>query len=278
VEILRVPVSPELDELVESILLHSPEPDRDERHLGLPGSSAQLLVRARTKSASDYEIYVTGVRTRAKRKPAGSDSVLTVRFRPGAARQILGVPLDELADSVVTIDQLWSNDGGTLRESLAGVADPAVRARLLERAILARAARRGGQGGATMDLVRRAARFVQTPRRLPSVRELARALNVGERRLRRAFHDAAGVGPKTYLRTLRLRRAVALAPMRPWSAVAIEAGYYDQAHMIDEFQQLVGTTPASFVGEMLQVRGRSERFRQTTQQIANGFDNNVGGR
>jgi AraC-like DNA-binding protein len=261
-EIRRVHVSPDVDEFVESILLHSPEPDRDEQHLGLPGASAQLLVRARTPSASDYEIYVTGVRTRAKRKPAGTATALTVRFRLGAARQILGVPLDELADSVVTIDQLWSNDGDRLRRSLAGVADVEGRVRLLERAIRSRAARRGGQNVATTDLVRRAAQSVQAPRKLPSVGELARTLNIGERRLRRAFRDAAGIGPKTYLRTLRLRRAVVLAPKRPWSAVAVEAGYYDQAHMIDEFQQLVGTTPASFVDEMLKVRGRSVRAFQ----------------
>ena len=55
---------------------------------------------------------------------------------------------------------------------------------------------------------------------------------------------------------------MALARLHPWSAVAVEAGYYDQAHMIDEFQRLVGATPAAFVGEMLQVKGRSERLRQ----------------
>jgi AraC-like DNA-binding protein len=32
--------------------------------------------------------------------------------------------------------------------------------------------------------------------------------------------------------------------------VAVEAGYYDQSHMIDEFHALVGTTPASLVSEM----------------------------
>ena len=87
-------------------------------------------------------------------------------------------------------------------------------------------------------------------RPMPSVAELARTLNVGERRLHRAFLDAAGVAPKTYLRAMRLRRALALASRRPWSVVAVEAGYYDQSHMIDEFHALVGTTPASFVSEV----------------------------
>jgi len=249
-EITRLPVSRDVAGLVTSIRLHAPEPGRNEQHLGLPGASAQLRLRSKPNSTSEYEIYVTGVRTRARRKPAGADPALTVRFQPGAARTVLGIPVEELADSVVSIDQVWPADADRLRQQLAEAASIDARARIVELAIQSRASRCGRRGPVAADLVRRAARAVQMPRPLPSVTELARTLNVGERRLHRAFLDAAGIAPKTYLRAVRLRRAVALAPGRPWSVVAIEAGYYDQSHMIDEFHALVGTTPASFVSEI----------------------------
>jgi len=34
-------------------------------------------------------------------------------------------------------------------------------------------------------------------------------------------------------------------PTRSSAQLAVEAGYYDQSHMIDAFQQLVGLTPGS---------------------------------
>jgi len=246
----RLPVSVGVAGLVKSILLHSPERGRDEQHLGLPGASAQLLLRSKAERPSEYEVWVTGVRTRVKRKPIGSEPALTVRFQPGAARTVLGIPLEELADSFVPIDQVWSTEAERLRQLLGEAASTEARARILEQAILARASRWGGRAPVTADLVRRAAGTVQIPRPLLSVAELARTLNVGERRLHRAFLDAAGVAPKTYLRAMRLRRALVLASRRPWSVVAVEAGYYDQSHMIDEFHALVGTTPASFVSEV----------------------------
>jgi len=163
---------------------------------------------------------------------------------------VLGIPLEELADSFVPIDQVWSTDADRLRQLLGEAASTEARAGILERAILGRASKYGRCAPVTADLVRRAAGAVQMRRPMPSVAELARTLNVGERRLHRAFLDAAGVAPKTYLRAMRLRRALALASRRPWSVVAVEAGYYDQSHMIDEFHALVGTTPASFVSEV----------------------------
>ena len=78
-----------------------------------------------------------------------------------------------------------------------------------------------------------------------------RALDAGGRRLERAFARAVGVSPKVLDRVLRLRRAIrALERGTPgWSAIACEAGYADQAHLIREFRSLAGITPARWAAE-----------------------------
>lgn len=46
---------------------------------------------------------------------------------------------------------------------------------------------------------------------------------------------------------VRLGRVVAAADRcerPPWSRVAVDGGFYDQAHLIREFRALVGLTPA----------------------------------
>lgn len=81
---------------------------------------------------------------------------------------------------------------------------------------------------------------------------LARDLGVSERHLRRVVRERGGAGPKRLQRIQRLNRAVARADRtsRPaWSRLAVETGFYDQAHLIGEFRALTGRTPARLHAE-----------------------------
>ncbi|SED20274.1 Helix-turn-helix domain-containing protein [Amycolatopsis tolypomycina] len=70
---------------------------------------------------------------------------------------------------------------------------------------------------------------------------------VGERRLRRRFVQAVGYGPATYLRVSRFQRAVALSSRAPnLAALAVAAGYSDQAHLSRECRALTGLTPRAY--------------------------------
>jgi AraC-like DNA-binding protein len=80
------------------------------------------------------------------------------------------------------------------------------------------------------------------------VERVAERLGVSARHLRRAFGDSVGVGPKEFARAVRLRRAVQMtADSHDWVAIAARAGYYDQAHLIGDFRDLIGLTPGAYV-------------------------------
>ncbi len=86
------------------------------------------------------------------------------------------------------------------------------------------------------------------------VEQLARAVSVHERRLRRAVVAETGFGLKHLHRIHRLNRAVAAADRtaRPdWSRIALEAGYYDQPHLIQEMRALTGVAPRELHRERL---------------------------
>ena len=56
---------------------------------------------------------------------------------------------------------------------------------------------------------------------------------------------------------VRLQRAVRMAATsKDWVRIAAEAGYYDQAHLIADFRQLVGLTPGAFLKRAIGARGR----------------------
>jgi AraC-like DNA-binding protein len=221
----------------------SPVPNRV-----LPDGCADVIVDL----ARDPRAYVVGTMRRAAVIPLlGRVDLVGVRFRPGAALPFLDTPLDALVDRHVALDALWgAGAAGSLVDEMAsaGAGDGVGRGAGLERALLRRLAAARAEPG----LVARAAALMRRARGRVSVAEVAAALGVGERRLGRAFDAAVGIPPKQLARVLRFRAAVrqierGAAPR--WTAIALDAGYADQAHFIREFRSFAGLTPSAFAAE-----------------------------
>jgi methylphosphotriester-DNA--protein-cysteine methyltransferase len=81
-----------------------------------------------------------------------------------------------------------------------------------------------------------------------SIAPLAREVGLTRQHLARLFDAHVGLSPKLLARVVRLRRLVesGRAGRRDWAAAALDAGYFDQAHMIGEFRALAGVTPARY--------------------------------
>jgi transcriptional regulator GlxA family with amidase domain len=78
------------------------------------------------------------------------------------------------------------------------------------------------------------------------VDQLASSAGVSSRQLERGFLREIGIGPKLLARIVRFQqvfRAVEHCDSA-WAAVAVECGYYDQAHLIRDFNQFAQQTPA----------------------------------
>ncbi|MEI9988098.1 MAG: helix-turn-helix domain-containing protein [Aliidongia sp.] len=68
------------------------------------------------------------------------------------------------------------------------------------------------------------------------------------------FTDRFGLPPKRTARILRFNRAVALlraGTLDSWSGLAIDCGFYDQAHMIRDFHRFAGSAPVEFLARQL---------------------------
>jgi|GEM_PF-6580150 AraC-like DNA-binding protein len=81
---------------------------------------------------------------------------------------------------------------------------------------------------------------------------ISRALGVSGRTVGRLLHRSSGWSFRTVFNLERFRRALQLLRTDlslSWARAAIEAGYYDQAHLVRVFQRLVGMPPGRFFGE-----------------------------
>jgi AraC-like DNA-binding protein len=93
-------------------------------------------------------------------------------------------------------------------------------------------------------------------RRKPALRleSVARSLSISDRHLRRVVRGTTGFSPKQLQRFARLDGAIVAADRDAhpnWADIAAAHGYYDQPHMIEEFQSLVGCTPAQLFAERM---------------------------
>ncbi|WP_077060176.1 DUF6597 domain-containing transcriptional factor [Streptomyces sp. MP131-18] len=167
--------------------------------------------------------------------------VTGLRFAPGAAPAVLGVPADELTDRRVPLDVLWN--GARVRElSERLAAAPGGAGAVLEAIAEGRLRRAADPGGAWRPAVLAALRSGR------GVAETAERLGLSERQLRRRSLSAFGYGPKTLARVLRMQRALDLARNgTPLAATAVLAGYADQAHLAREVKGLAGAPLSALV-------------------------------
>ncbi|MER6610650.1 AraC family transcriptional regulator [Streptomyces sp. NPDC000927] len=157
-----------------------------------------------------------------------------IRFAPGTAPALLGVPAHELRDRRVGLADLWPRAlVRDLTERVAEAPDPAA-------ALEAIALRRAADTTPPDPLMRSVAAHLGEGR---SVADTARSAGLSARRLHRRSLAAFGYGPKTLARILRLRRALALVRSgTPYAEAAVMAGCTDQAHLAREMRDLTGTT------------------------------------
>ncbi|MEV8125967.1 helix-turn-helix domain-containing protein [Streptomyces sp. NPDC085944] len=187
----------------------------------------------------DGRLLVAGPDTRAHVTEGTQGPWAGVRFCPGTAPALLGVPAAELRDRRVALTDLWpAARARRLTARVNAAPDPATG---LEEAALSRAADSGPPDPLPARIV--AALDAGRP-----VSATADALGVGARTLHRRSLAAFGYGPKTLARVLRLQRALALArDGTPLAETAALTGYADQAHLARDVRDLTGLPP----GELL---------------------------
>ncbi|MDF2694333.1 MAG: Transcriptional regulator, AraC family protein [Labilithrix sp.] len=171
----------------------------------------------------------------------GAVEQLCVRLRVGAASAILGVPAGELTDHGIALDAIWGADAAEILERLHAVPHGAARGALLTALLRARVQRAEALSRPTLEAVRRISGAGGRIR----VRDLADDLGLGERRLQQLFHQHVGLSPRAMCRLARFRDVLARCSQRKqgWAELALEGGFYDQAHFSNEIRTFTGLTP-----------------------------------
>jgi AraC-like DNA-binding protein len=180
--------------------------------------------------------------------PHAHTRVVTARLRPLGAWALLGgQPLDALTGQILDPEAVLGASAALreLHERLLEAPDLGAALDLLEAWLEARLARARAPHAATL----RACALLAAPVELP-VSRLARESGVSARRLNELFQREVGLPAKRIARILRFRHALErLAAQRTidLTDLALDCGYYDQAHLYRDFRDLAGLTPRAYL-------------------------------
>lgn len=252
--VVRRPRAPELRPFVRSISYNESDlPPALERVL--PTAGVDLMVNLYEDEIRTYH----GPQLKDVRKASGAvlggahavptvidtremRCMVSVMFETGGAAPFFPVPMSEACDAVVPLEHVWGRDGAVLRERLLEATTPDAKLDLLERALRDHLGLRP-DGDPVVGYAARALR------RGAAVFEVTSDVGLLPKTLVRRFRDQVGLTPKRYARVHRLQRLLASLPAAAdidWSRAAVEHGYYDQAHLINDFRDLTGITPTAY--------------------------------
>ncbi|MEY9932731.1 AraC-like DNA-binding protein [Catenulispora sp. GP43] len=248
------------------------------RHRGLPSPyltliltlDDQLTVLAHPdpgQAPGDFRLLLGGLHTApALISHEGRQSGVQIALSPLGARAVLGMPAGEFAETDVAADDVLGRDIVDAQERLRAAPDWPGRFAAVDAWLASRAAKQARTAIAA-ELTEAWRLLLRTGGRLP-IADLAAELGWSTRRLSGRFATEFGLTPKAAARVIRFDRArrrladrARSGPVDVWPDVpargldlgladlAVDAGYYDQAHMDREFNALAGCPPVRWLAE-----------------------------
>ena len=173
-------------------------------------------------------------------------------FHPAGWSNLFGIPMRKItnrvhdASSVMghCMRNLWNRLGESSKfEHRVGIVEAFLRERVPA------PSNGGGIAAAAADLFQQHGAI--------RISTLADRHSIGLRQFERRFQQDTGTSPKVFARVARFQAALdakLASPKRTWLDIAHTFGYYDQMHMVHDFESLGRNTPTQLPAELVYVR------------------------
>ena len=183
----------------------------------------------------------------------GLVQTVAVRFKPGAAARFFQLPLCELNDGRTDLQQLWGRDlAARLGDALWTQHLPDAQRMLILQDFLLLRLRKIPLAPAS-GLALHAVALIEHAQGALRVDQLAAQLHVSRQHLAAQFRQQVGISPKLFARISRFRAVNSALKTLPaqadWAQVALQYGYFDQSHLIHDFQDFARASPQAWLAQ-----------------------------
>ena len=175
----------------------------------------------------------------------GETVLLGAQFHSHGAYRLMRLAQYELSDQVIELEALLGDRVLGLRQRLLDASSPHSRFALLEHWLLHLLE----TGAAVHPAIVEASRTIAATHGRIALHALSRHTGLSREHLIRRFREQVGLTPKAYANIVRFNRALELArgPKATWAEIALDCGYYDQAHLARDFRRFAGRTPGTLM-------------------------------
>jgi len=250
---------PPLSRFIDLLWLFDGRSQGNRKERVLPSGEMQIIVTLREESlrmydrdnADRYETIRGSLLSGAQSEYTIIDaplrnSLMGVHFRPGGAYPFFPLPAGELQNTAVPLDALWGAQAETLRSRLLEARTPLEKFATLEQTLLKHLMQPAELHSAVAFALRE---FGANPGS-STVSSVTERLGLSANRFIEVFRDQIGLTPKVFCRIKRFQLALARIRAQEkvnWPAVALDCGYFDQAHFIHDFRAFSGINPSTYI-------------------------------
>lgn len=179
------------------------------------------------------------------RQLEGVDHVFGVKFKPGGFYPFYRQPMATLVDQSIDVTACFGATGVDLAEQVLAASAFDAMCAVVDDFLLRYLPAADAQVARVSGLLVRIAQQTE----IRAVQDVLAISGLNKRGLQRLFQKYVGVSPKWVIQRYRLHEAIAqvqAGKTLSWSELALELGYFDQAHFVRDFRQLVGMTPGEY--------------------------------
>lgn len=193
--------------------------------------------------------WISGMRTEyiSIQARATESEMLIIRIKTGAAWSLLHLPVMEIKDAVVDAEFIFGKELLLFREALQNSGSPELKFCIAEKYLLQRTK---NHFDIHPEILYSISKIISNPAQT-SVIEITYKTGYTNKHLISLFAKYTGIGPKQYVNVLKFQQAVQMLEKDTnhinWPHLALDCGYYDQAHFINEFRKFSGFNPSAYL-------------------------------
>lgn len=190
-----------------------------------------------------HALLVGQMERRVDVRPSGLIHTVGIHFHPAGARAFLPGDLGRFANRIVPLGPALHEDIGPILRRLRRAGSPERKVAILETFLRAR------QQAGDPAMAHASSQLAEGTHAV-DIDAIARELKLSDRQFRRRFEAAVGLGPKRFARLIRFQRVFERRlehDARAWAEVALDCGYYDQAHFNRDFRAFAGVKPREII-------------------------------
>ncbi len=175
----------------------------------------------------------------------GAIDLISISFKPGGISPFVHFPVSDLTDESIELSCLRDNLFAEIEEKVFEVGKLEERIDAIQSLLLKRLYKNTEKANKVFAFVP----MVHAMSAYTSVKDFLINYTINKRKLERDFEYHVGLSPKFMQRILRFRNAILAvyeSKVKNFTELAYECGYYDQAHLNNDFKEFAGLTPKQY--------------------------------